>query len=158
MAAMMGVQRGLEVHVRDHNEAGLKPDLVRALGAKYFVTEAEEEYDVAIECTGAPAVIADAVRRLAPNGICCLTGLSPAPSDVTLNVAPWNQGMVLKNQVVLGSVNANRRHYQAAADALARADRAWLARLLTRKVALRDFEQAYEKREGDVKTVILLED
>jgi threonine dehydrogenase-like Zn-dependent dehydrogenase len=158
MAAMMGVQRGLEVHVRDHNETGLKPDLVRALGAKYFVKEAEEKYDVAIECTGAPAVIADAVRRLAPDGICCLTGLSPAPSDVTLGVAPWNQEMVLKNQVVFGSVNANRRHYQAAADALARADRGWLARLLTRKVPLRELEKAYAKRKGDVKTVILVED
>jgi threonine dehydrogenase-like Zn-dependent dehydrogenase len=158
LAAMMGVQRGLEVHVRDRNDAGIKPDLVRALGAKYFLKEGEEEYDVAIECTGAPVVIADAVRRLAPDGICCLTGLSPAPSEVTLGVAPWNQDMVLKNQVVFGSVNANRRHYQAAADALARADRGWLDRLLTRKVPLRDFEKAYERRKGDVKTVILVED
>jgi threonine dehydrogenase-like Zn-dependent dehydrogenase len=158
MAAMMGVQRGLEVHVRDRDEDGLKPDLVRALGAKYFVKEGEDAYDVAIECTGAPAAIADAVRRLARNGICCLTGLSPAPSGVTLEVAPWNQDMVLKNQVVFGSVNANRRHYQAAAQALARAERSWLDRLLTRKVALGGFEQAYEKRKGDVKTVILVGD
>ena len=158
MAAMMGVQRGLEVHVRDHNETGLKPDLVRALGAQYFVTEAEERYDVAIECTGAPEVIADTVGRLAPDGICCLTGLSPAASGVALGVAPWNQQMVLKNQVVFGSVNANRRHYLSAAAALARAERAWLERLLTRKVRLRDFDRAYEKRKGDVKTVVLLED
>ena len=36
--------------------------------------------------------------------------------------------MVLANESVVGSVNANRRHYEAAADALAKADRGWLAR------------------------------
>ena len=158
MAALMGVQRGLEVHVRDRNEEGLKPSLVRELGASYLVEEGEAEYDVVIECTGAPAAIEDAVKRLARNGIACLTGLSPAPSAVELEVAPWNQAMVLGNQVVFGSVNANRRHYEAAAASLARADRGWLERLLTRKVPLRGFEQAYEKRKGEVKTVILLED
>jgi hypothetical protein len=33
---------------------------------------------------------------------------------------------VLENDVVFGTVNANRRHYDAAVDALARTDREWL--------------------------------
>lgn len=158
MAALMGVQRGLEVHVQDRNENGPKPGLVKALGATYDPSNSNSTFDIAIECTGAPGVIRSLVRMQTPNSIVCLTGLSPSASEVALEVAPWNQDMVLRNQVVFGSVNANRRHYEAAAAALARADPRWLERLLTRKTPLRECEQAYERRPGDVKTVILLED
>ena len=158
LAALMGVQRGLEVHVQDHNESGPKPSLVADLGAKYLSKPPGEGYDVVLECTGVPQVIGEALARQNPNGIVCLTGLSPATSAVGLEVAPWNQAMVLKNQVVFGTVNANRRHYEAAARALARAEPAWLQRLITRKLPLGRLEQAYERRKGDVKTVIVLED
>jgi len=158
MAALMGVQRGLEVHVQDHNEEGPKPALVRDLGGKYLVEQAGEAYDVVIECTGVPAVIKQILGMESANRIVCLTGLSPAKSGVAVDVAPLNQAMVLKNQAVFGTVNANRRHYEAAAAALARADRAWLSRVLTRKVSMRDWQKAYEKHPGDVKTVLLFED
>jgi hypothetical protein len=62
--------------------------------------------------------------------------------------------MVLENDVVFGSVNANRRHYEQAAAALARADAAWLARLLARRVPLARWREALERRPHDVKTVI----
>jgi threonine dehydrogenase-like Zn-dependent dehydrogenase len=158
MAALMGVQRGLEVHVQDHNEDGPKPGLARDLGAKYFSRESEDGYDIVIECTGVPAVIRTILGMESPNRIVCLTGLSPGTSDALIDVAPFNQAMVLSNQVVFGSVNANRRHYEAAADALARAERAWLGRVLTRKVPLAKWQEAYEKHRGDVKTVLVFED
>jgi hypothetical protein len=44
--------------------------------------------------------------------------------------------MVRDNDVVFGTVNANRWHYKIAADALACADKAWLGRLITRRVPL----------------------
>ena len=54
--------------------------------------------------------------------------------------------MVLENDVVFGSVNANRRHYRAAAEALAKADKDWLARLITRRVPLARWQEAFEQR------------
>jgi hypothetical protein len=54
--------------------------------------------------------------------------------------------MVLENDVVFGSVNANRRRYEAAAEALARADRDWLRALITR-----------QRRPDDVKVVVALD-
>jgi 2-desacetyl-2-hydroxyethyl bacteriochlorophyllide A dehydrogenase len=158
LAALMGVQRGLEVHVQDHNEGGPKPSLVKELGASYHTKAVEMDFDVAIECTGVPGVIRQVLEIQTPNSIVCLAGLSAAPSEVKLDVAPFNQSMVLRNRVVFGTVNANRRHYQAAAEALARAGRTWLERLISRKVSLRRWEEAYEKRPGDVKTVLLFED
>jgi threonine dehydrogenase-like Zn-dependent dehydrogenase len=65
--------------------------------------------------------------------------------------------MVLENDVVFGSVNANRRHYEAAADALMRADRAWLRALITRRVPLDRWQEALERSDDDVKVVVALD-
>jgi threonine dehydrogenase-like Zn-dependent dehydrogenase len=62
--------------------------------------------------------------------------------------------MVRNNGTVFGTVNANRRHYALAAEALARADRKWLSRLITRRVPLARFAEAFEHRKGDIKVVI----
>jgi hypothetical protein len=66
----------------------------------------------------------------------------------------FNRNMVLNNGAVFGSVNANLRHYRMAADALSRADPRWLARLITRRVPLVRFADAFDHRKGDIKTVI----
>ena len=51
-------------------------------------------------------------------------------------------------------MNANRRHYEAAADALAKADRGWLARLVSRKVPIEQWPQALDRQPDDVKVVV----
>jgi hypothetical protein len=61
---------------------------------------------------------------------------------------------LLESDVVVGSVNANLRHYALAADALAAADLGWLGRLITRRVPLADFADALEAEEHDVKVVL----
>src|SRR5215813_2098072 len=55
LAALLGRQRGLEVHVLDRIESGPKPELVRALGAIYHtgrIGNVGFEPDIIIECTG----------------------------------------------------------------------------------------------------------
>jgi threonine dehydrogenase-like Zn-dependent dehydrogenase len=51
-------------------------------------------------------------------------------------------------------VNANRAHYRAAADALAKADKKWLARLITRRVPLSRWQEAFERRRDDIKVIV----
>ena len=63
---------------------------------------------------------------------------------------------MLENDVVFGSVNANRRHYEAAAAALAAADRAWLERLITRRVPLDSWRDALTRQDHDIKVVVEL--
>jgi glucose 1-dehydrogenase len=155
LAALMGLQRGLEVHVFDRNDSGPKPGLVGRLGARHHTSFPRTEFDVVLECTGAPAVIGQAVAASAPSGIVCLTGLGGARGKAIFDIAALNEAMVLENRVVFGSVNANLRHYRAAADALAAADPSWLDALLTRKVPLARWREAYEKRADDVKTVLV---
>jgi threonine dehydrogenase-like Zn-dependent dehydrogenase len=89
--------------------------------------------------------------------VVCLTGVGSggvAPR-ATADVAA---AVVLKNNVVVGSVNANKRHWYKATQALARADRKWLGRLITRRVRPEDFVHALERRADDIKVVIQFSD
>jgi threonine dehydrogenase-like Zn-dependent dehydrogenase len=156
LAAMLGVQRGLEVHVLDRVTEGLKPELVASLGATYHhgtVADTGVTPDVAIECTGVGQLIFDVMDAAGSNGIVCLTGVSSA-RELSVDVGLLNRRLVLANDVVFGSVNANRRHYEAGAAALAKADRDWLARLITRTVPLTSWDEAYQRLATDVKVVL----
>lgn len=157
LAALLGVQRGLEVHVLDRVTDGPKPRLVESLGAGYHarpVTELDLEPDIVLECTGAAAVVSEVLGGTARNGIVCLTGVSSPGRELRLDLGGLNREWVLDNDVVFGSVNANRRHYEQAASALETADRQWLSGLITRRVPVASYEQALDMRDDDVKTVV----
>jgi glucose 1-dehydrogenase len=155
LAALLGCQRGYEVHVLDRVKDGLKPELVRSLGATYHSGDLGTlKPDIVIECTGAVPVVLDVMDRVAPNGVVCFAGVSAPGHKVDFDVGGLNRKMVLENSVMFGSVNANRRHYRAAADALAMADKNWLARLITRRVPLGDWRNAIELQPDDIKVVI----
>jgi threonine dehydrogenase-like Zn-dependent dehydrogenase len=158
LAALMGKQRGLDVHVLDHSETGPKPALVRALGATHHAKDiaALDGFapDILIECTGAPTVIRDVLGRTAPDGIVCLAGVTAPGHAFPFDIGSLNRTMVLNNETVFGTVNANRRHYEMAAQALARADRSWLTGLITRRVPVAQWAQALEHRTGDIKVVV----
>jgi threonine dehydrogenase-like Zn-dependent dehydrogenase len=62
--------------------------------------------------------------------------------------------MVLRNNVIVGSVNANKRHWYKAGQALAAADRSWLSRLLTRREPPQEFMRALQRKPEDIKVVI----
>jgi threonine dehydrogenase-like Zn-dependent dehydrogenase len=162
LAAMIGVQRGLDVHVLDRVTDGPKPDLVHDLGATYHSTSIAEiakqaRPDVEIEATGVGPLVFEAMAENAPYGIVCLTGVSPKGRTLEVDAGGLNRSLVLENDVVVGSVNANLRHYQAAADALAEADVAWLRRLITRQVPLGEAPGSFDAPAGqDVKVVITL--
>ncbi len=89
-------------------------------------------------------------------GIVCLLGVSSAGRTVDLDAGGLNRSMVLENDVVVGSVSANVEHYVRAAEALAGADLSWLGRLVTRRVPLESFSEAFRAEEDDVKVVLTL--
>jgi threonine dehydrogenase-like Zn-dependent dehydrogenase len=161
LAALLGAQRGLEVHVLDHNTEGPKGELAGALGAHYHSTDVESVAgeappDVIIEATGVPEVVLDAMEHNAAAGVVCLTGVSPRGRELKIDAGGLNRDLVLENDVVFGSVNANERHFDLAAEALVRADASWLEAMISRRVPLDDFASAVEKQRGDVKVVLEL--
>ena len=157
LASLLAKQRGLAVTLLDRNVTGPKPELARRLGVDYVgsdVSGAASKADVIIECTGAAPVILDVIAAAPPNAIVCLLGLSPAGRGVLVDMASVNQSLVLENNVVFGSVNANRAHYEMAARALQAADPAWLRALITRRHPLAEWATALERRKNDVKVVL----
>src|SRR6186713_2590196 len=104
LAALVGKQHGLEVHVLDRAESGAKPDLVRALGATYHTGRAPDvgfQPDVVIECTGVGQLIVDSIHNVAPGGVVCLTGVGSGGRTVGLPTADTASNVVLRNNVVV---------------------------------------------------------
>jgi len=157
LAAMLAVQRGLEVHVIDQMTDGIKPELVASLGAAYHtgrIADAVASPDVVIECTGVAPLVFEAMDAVGTGGVVCLTGVSSAGHSLELDGGSLNRDLVLTNKSVVGSVNANRGHYEAGVAALGAADRDWLGRLITRRVPLEQFKTALDHGPEDVKVVI----
>jgi threonine dehydrogenase-like Zn-dependent dehydrogenase len=156
LAAAVASLAGLEVHVLDRVETGLKPDLVHVLGATYHagsVLDLGFEPDIIVECTGVGSVIAESIQKVGAGGVVCLTGVG-AGGIAPRATADIGAAAVLKNNVVVGSVNANKRHWYKANDRLTRLDRTWLSRLITRIEKPENCKQAMRRKPDDIKVVI----
>jgi len=162
LAALGGVELGLDVHVLDRATAGPKPSLVKDLGATYHSTTVSDigfKPDVVIECTGVGQVIADSIMNVGSGGIVCLTGVGKGGSaPPNWAIADIAAAAVLQNNVIVGSVNANKRHWYKAGLALAKADKKWLERLITRRETPENFKQVLYRQPDDIKNIIQFSD
>ncbi|MEQ1588121.1 MAG: glucose 1-dehydrogenase [Cyclobacteriaceae bacterium] len=157
LAALFAKMSGLEVHVLDRAEGGLKASLVHELGGTYHagsVKDLDFEPDTIIECTGVGQVIAESIQKIGANGIICLAGIGHGGANASSNIADVAASAVLRNNVIVGSVNANKRHWYKASQFLARADRKWLAKLITRIEKPENFMSALTRKPEDIKVVI----
>jgi glucose 1-dehydrogenase len=157
LAALLGVQRGFEMHVLDRVTDGPKPALVADLDATYHhgaVGDLAIRPDVVVECTGVGELVIELAGRVASAAVICLAGISSGTRSLPVNLDKVNADMVLENAVIFGTVNAARRNYEQAVAALAAADPEWLARLITRRVPLSDWTQVLDRQPDDVKVTV----
>jgi threonine dehydrogenase-like Zn-dependent dehydrogenase len=160
LAALIGKQKGFETHIFDHNETGVKPTAAKGLGVTYHsdlesLERSGFQFDIVIECTGVPDVIVNLFQHIKSDGILCLTGVSSGGHSFPIDIGALNLQIVLQNQVIFGSVNANRRHYEDAEKALMTADPEWLKSLITRKIPLAQFSEGFKKQKSDIKIVLV---
>ena len=92
--------------------------------------------DLVIEAAGVASLEFQLIDALAPSGIYVVTGIPGGSSSLQLPGAELVRRLVLGNQLVVGSVNASRDHYQTAVDDLARAHLPWGDHLKQLKVIL----------------------
>jgi len=154
LAALLGVQRGLEVHVVDQVEHGPKPKQTSDLGAVYHnsLQDLTGTFDAVVECSG--VLVGEAIAYTAPGGATCLVGIGDPERAATVNLAELSLDLVIQNKLVMGTINSNRSHFEAAHQALREVDRRWLEGLLTDRVPLTAWRSAFESSPERIKAVI----
>jgi threonine dehydrogenase-like Zn-dependent dehydrogenase len=154
LAALIGVQRGCEVHVHDQIADGPKPIQARTIGAFYHPTLAtlDAKFDAVLECTG--ALVGDAITMTAAGGTTCLVGLGQVQAGSLPSLEAVARAITLQNKVVAGINGTNRRHFESAHEVLRRADRSLLLGLLGPCVKVDDWRRAMEAPPSAIKPVI----
>jgi len=160
----------IEVHVISREPYdSFRAQWLKSIGAIYHRTEevevakAEEAFgciDLILEATGVPQVIFAAMCTIGRNGVLALLGISGGNREITVPGAQINLELVLGNETIFGSVNANRRYFEMGVDHFGAFERKWpgaLQTLITRRVPFDDYRSALEGRKDDIKTVLELE-
>jgi threonine dehydrogenase-like Zn-dependent dehydrogenase len=159
LATMALRARGLEVYTMGLDEPPyLNSELVEALGATYLSTKrqslpriAEEhgQFDLVFEATGfSPLVFEAMCVLLGKNGVIVLSSVTGGMRRVDVPSDAINLDFVLGNKVMVGTVNANREHFETGVRDLAVVQAqypGWAERLLTHPIhGLEDWAKAFE--------------
>jgi threonine dehydrogenase-like Zn-dependent dehydrogenase len=167
LGAMALLRQGFETTVYSRSPApNPKAALADSIGARY-VASAEHDLDALVDAVGPPDVVYEAAgvagvamettRVLGPNGVFVLTGVPGREPPGTLDVSALMRRLVLGNQVLLGTVNAGRGTFEAAADNLAAFHRRWpqeLAALVTGRHPIEEANGLLAGRPAGIKDVV----
>ena len=111
LAALMGRQRNLDVHVLDRNTEGRSPGWSANSAAVHHASPKslrDLRFDIVMECTAAPALVVEFDRAAARRpASCACSGVSSAGLKTEFDIGGFNRKLVLGNEVVFGAVNAN---------------------------------------------------
>jgi glucose 1-dehydrogenase len=167
LAAAVLRLHGFEVTVVSREPEGSPKDHLLADGGIRFASTSTTPldqmgarlgpFDLVFEATGAASVVFPAMALLAPNGVAVLSSVTAGEQRQAVDAGGWNRKMVLGNRMVLGTVNAGRRHFEQAVADLATAEArlpGWTSRLITRRLPCTEAERALERGPQDIKTVL----
>lgn len=166
----IGLLAAMVLRLRGANVVGLdivapntlRPRLLEAMGGKYVVAKEEnargQTFDLIVEAAGIPKLDFQLPQFLATNGVYVLTGVAAEGAPLAVDAGKLMRDLVLKNQIIFGSVNAGIAHFKQAVVDLEDAEKKWpgtIQKLITSKTPYTDFENALQKRKPDeIKAVI----
>ncbi len=114
--------RGLDVYTLARGEApNLKSEIVSGLEASYVSTRQKSiadlvkqtgKPDLIVDATGSSKLAFEAMQHLGHNGVVVWTGITGGDDTVEVPADNINLQWVLGNKLLLGSVNANRSHFE----------------------------------------------
>jgi threonine dehydrogenase-like Zn-dependent dehydrogenase len=145
-------------------DTSLRAKILREVGGKYVNnTAALQKQGIGFDCifgaVGAAQLSFDLFAFLAPDGIYVLTGVIEPHRSLSVDGGTIMNHLVLQNQIVLGSVNAHKKHWEGAIVNLEKANRVYkgvVEKLITHKVPYQDFEKAFVSSQDDaIKKVIV---
>jgi threonine dehydrogenase-like Zn-dependent dehydrogenase len=160
--------RGAQVYGLDIvDEASVRAQWLTGIGGQYVdgrkmpadrIDDAFGGMDLVFEATGVPKLVFNLLDALAPGGLYVLTGIPGGTRPLEVPAAELLRRLVLSNQLMLGSVNASRDHFQMAVDDLAHAHARWgkhMDALITQRHPADDFEAALEHHDDNEIKVVL---
>ena len=123
LGAMALVNHGFETYVYAREPVpNPKADVLQMIGATYISAETHSlaaltheigNVDLVYEATGASRLAFDMIQQLGTNGIFIFTGVPGRKAPVEVDTDMMMRNLVLKNQVVVGTVNAGRDAFEA---------------------------------------------
>jgi threonine dehydrogenase-like Zn-dependent dehydrogenase len=124
LGAMALKAAGFNVFVYSRSPVPIpKADLTSSIGATYISSEQVPvddlptrigNIDAVYEAVGASSLAFDVLRVLGTNGVFVFTGVPGRKAPISVDTDLLMRNLVLKNQVVFGSVNAGRNAYESA--------------------------------------------
>jgi len=124
LGAMALVRNGFDTYVYARERApNPKADISKMIGAQYFSAETHSlealitqvgNVDLVYEATGASRSAFDMIQNLGTNGIFVFTGVPGRKGPVEVDTDLLMRNLVLKNQVIFGTVNAGHSDYEGA--------------------------------------------
>jgi threonine dehydrogenase-like Zn-dependent dehydrogenase len=149
------------------DENTIRPSILKALGGTYIdgrkvsadnIDNTCGKMDFIFEATGIAKLEFQLTDALGINGIYVLTGIPEGERPVTITGNEIMRQMVLKNQVLFGSVNAAKEHFKMAVNDLSDAKKRWgnlPGRMITEKIPVDNFADAFKNHSADeIKVVI----
>jgi threonine dehydrogenase-like Zn-dependent dehydrogenase len=115
-------------------------------------------FDLILEATGIASLEFDLIDALAINGVYAVAGIPSGDRSLNIDGAEFMRRLVLRNQVIVGSVNASRDHFQLAVNDLLHAQTRWhehVAELITQQHSYMEFETALQHHGPDEIKVVL---
>jgi len=172
LAALILADRGAQViglDVLDENT--IKPQMLVKLGGTYIdgrkvSTDTLDDHlgqiDLIFEATGVSSLSFQLIDALGINGIYVMTGVPGGNRPVTIDGNALMQQIVLENQVVFGSVNANRTHFKMAIDDLSHFRAHYpevLAGIITNRFTMAQAETGFDLQDPNaIKSVVEIAD
>lgn len=154
-------------------EDHLKVSLLHGIGTGYLdsrhMSPAElidlggtEEYlDIIFEASGAAATALELIKYMARSSIYVMTGIPREEMLLQIDAAHLVRQIVRYNQVLAGSVNSNRSHFEMALQDIGRINSSYnrlLENMITERLSFKDWAQAFApKGPNYIKTVIEVE-
>jgi len=159
LATLMLRLRGLEVTTFGlETKPYLNSDLIEELGARYLsarekpIMDAAREigpFDLIFEGTGSSAVVFDSMQSLGKNGVLVLASVTGGDRMIQVPADRINLDFVLGNKVMVGTVNANREHFELGVRDMSQAEAefpGWLSKLLTDPVqGLENYQELFRR-------------
>ena len=169
LGAMALVRHGFETYVYSRSKKpNPKADLVESFGAKYISSEsvtvdqlAEQvgNIDLVYEAVGLSKISYDVMRVLGMNGVYVFTGIPAPRAPIPVEADNIMRNMVLKNQAVVGTVNADKKAFEDAISDLGIFMKRWptaLKSLITGRYTLDSYKELLLGDKSGIKNVIAL--